>query len=70
MNVLRDGVDKKKIASEGFEFLLDYNSLRMVDMGIQSESTNQELNALSTDATSENNKEALIFLETLGNFPY
>ena len=50
----RNMVDKKKIATEGFVFLLDYNENRMVDNGEHS------------FLLQKNDKEAMIYVQTIG----
>ena len=50
----RDEVEREKIVSEGFVFLLDYNEDRMVTVGAEEEDM------------EEGNADAKIFVETVG----
>ena len=51
-------VDKKKIATEGFVFLLDYNENRMLNEGYDKDN--------GEDSFRDNEKEALIYVQTIG----
>ena len=53
---LRDKVDNKKMVTEGFVFLLDYNEDRMVEEG----------NVNNVDFSSIEKKEAFLSVETIG----
>ena len=58
----RDEVEREKIVSEGFVFLLDYNEDRMVNEGLE--------NNLDDDSPFlekiEGYKDAMIYVETIG----
>jgi hypothetical protein len=64
-NELRNKVDKKKMASQEIVLLLDYNFERMVkDEGRDLPTMD---NALLSGVNTENNMDAMIYIETLGN---
>ena len=54
----RNMVDKKKIATEGFVFLLDYNENRMLNEGYDKDN--------GEDSFRNNEKEAMIYVQTIG----
>ena len=62
VNELRNKVDKKKMASQGIELLLDYNFDRMVRLAGEEGST---LEILEENYPTKN--AAMIYIETLGN---
>ena len=64
VNVLSDRVDRNKIASEGFVFLLDYNSDRMASVQQGDEKTGDEAPMFEKD--HGNRDQAMIYIETLG----
>ena len=61
MDKIRDMVDKRKIATDGFVMLLDYNENRMVELGdldIRKDST--------LLGKREANKDMMLYIETVG----
>ena len=64
VNKLRDRVDRNKIASEGFVFLLDYNSDRMASVQHDDEKTGDEVPIF--EKGHGNSDQAMIYIETLG----
>ena len=64
VNELRDRVDRNKIASEGFVFLLDYNSDRMASVQHDDEKTGDKDPMF--EKYHENRDQAMIYIETLG----
>ena len=68
VNELRERVDRNKIASEGFVFLLDYNSDRMASVQQGDEKTVDEVPMFEKD--HGNRDQAMIYIETLGNYDY
>ena len=57
MDKLRDKVDKKMIATEGFVMLLDYNENRMVESGVHIDS-------------GEIDTDVMLHVETVGKVVY
>ena len=55
----RNKVEKKKIATEGFLFLLDYNENRMLDE-VYDEDNGED------SSLRKNEKDAMIYVETMG----
>jgi hypothetical protein len=65
-NEMRDIVDKDKIASQGIVLLLDYNLDRMVKYGEGDVLTIDNSSILEKNITNTN--DAMIYIETLGNY--
>ena len=64
VNKFKDKVEKKKIAKEGFVFLLDYNENRMVELGGGMDRRHEsELYEIE-----KGNDDALIYVETIGKY--
>ena len=66
LNRIRDQVDKKRMVTEGFVFLLDYNENRMVEES-DDENIMEEYTLLSK---KEEHEDAMIYVETVGNNYY
>ena len=65
MDKIRDMVDKRKIATEGFVMLLDYNENRMVELGDDLDSGDD-----STPLQERKvQKDIMLFVETVGKGP-
>ena len=62
MDKIRDMVDKKKIATDGFVMLLDYNENRMVGSGVDMDSGEDS----TTLGKREIDKDVMLYIETVG----
>ena len=67
-NELRNKVDKKKMASEGVIMLLDYNFERTVTN--KEEKTLIKENSPISNKNKKNTVDAMIYIETLGNYNF
>ena len=65
-NKIRDMVDKRKIATEGFVMLLDYNENRMVKLGDDLESGEDS----PLLGKREVDKDVMLYVETVGKNSY
>ena len=63
VNILRDAVDQKKAAKEGFVFLLDYNFDRMARVESSNANPSDELSMFEKERRNIN--QAKIYIETL-----
>ena len=67
-NELRNKVDKKEMASEGVIMLLDYNFERTVTN--KEEKTLIKENSPISNKNKKNTVDAMIYIETLGNYNF
>ena len=62
LDKIREKVDKRKIGTDGFVMLLDYNENRMVELGVDQESVEDS----APLAKREKDQEIMLYVETVG----